>query len=264
MFDKTIIMKTGLPVDFSITINEKTMDASLVSIEDTGVQKVFVVHFADGYEDGFYLDNMVRGVNEKQSIPYAEALKDEIPVFNFLKQDIAVKNFKYGIEGAFANAWIFRTLGRDMFYYTFYLQGDYVFDLYCDDGVWATCIHEKLCTPGLDHPLVHQVIKEIGKEPFIENKPAPSKSIEFPLMFDYQGQQMIAQGILVETQPVHQCYVAVRTEDLNNTMVYQFLKVNQKDKVFSWNPAGKKKEKMAKAIAGALEKMFSTARFSRN
>jgi len=258
-------MKTGLPVDFSIIINEKKMGARLVSIEDLGTQKVFVIHFADGYQDGFYLDNIVRGVNEKLSMPYAEAVKDEVAVFNFLNENMAVKNFEYNNEGpAFANGWIFRVQRPHGFFYSFYLQGDYVFDIYFTAGKWAVCVGDKLYPDGLDHPFVERVISEIGEEPVIANKPAPSKSIEFPLLFDYQGQQMIGQGILVETKPVPQCYIAVRTDDPNNTLVYQFLRVNQKDKIFTWNPADKKKEKMAKAIARALEKMISAASFSRN
>ena len=258
-------MKTGLPVDFSIIINEKKMGARLVSIEDLGTQKVFVIHFADGYEDGFYLDNVVKGVNEKLSMPYAAAVKDEVAVFNFLIENMAVKNFEYCHEdAAFANGWIFRVQRPHGFFYSFYLKGCYVFDIYFAAGKWAVCVGDKLYPDGIDHPFVEKVISEIGEEPVIANKPSPAKSIEFPLLFDYEGQQRIANGILMETQPVHQCYVAVRTEDPNNTLLYQFLRVNQKDKMFTWNPAGKKKEKMAKAIARALEKMFSTASFSRN
>ena len=103
-----------------------------------------------------------------------------------------------------------------------------------------------------------------GMEPVVVNKPAPSKSIEFPLLFNYKHQQIVGQGILLEAKPFQQCYVAVRTEDPNNTLLYQFLRVNQKGKMFTWNPVDKKKEKMAKAIATALEKLFSAASFSRN
>lgn len=262
---KRKIMKTGLPVDFSVLIGEKKIGASLVSIEKSNDAKIFVVRFADGYEDGFYLDNIVRGVNEKQSLAYAEALKDEIPVFNFLQKDMAVKNFEFGHIGyAFVNAWIFRQQRTEDFLYSFYLAGDYIFDTWCTDGVWSVLTGDKLYPLGIDDKWLKMVTEQIGEEPVIEKKPEPIKPIEFPLLFNYQGQQLFGLGILSREKRPHQCYVMVKTEDPNDTLLYQFLKVDQKGKIFDWKSTNKKYDKMAKAIAKALEQQFSTKIFSTN
>jgi hypothetical protein len=97
-------------------------------------------------------------------------------------------------------------------------------------------------------------------------KTKSAKEIEFPLQFNLAGKKIDACCILLDSAPFLQCFVALETGiSKNNRDGYQFFKVDEIERIFTWHPCSKEKEPVAKAIAGALEKKFSgTAIFSPN
>jgi hypothetical protein len=83
-------------------------------------------------------------------------------------------------------------------------------------------------------------------------------SMAFPIRFTYQEKKIDAQGLLMDTWPCQQCRICmVKDYRAQQADVYDFFKVDDKDKVFSWILYADQREKIAKAIAAALEKNFS-------
>jgi hypothetical protein len=261
-------MKTILPVDFFVMVNGNPMAAKLMQIENRVIHLVFVIRFEDGYEDEFYEyeDSCVRGVDEKQSEVYAQALKDDLWLFNLIDgSTTALKNFSWDIDRVPASCWLFTKLRPGGELYTVYVKGNYMFDIWEKSGGWVVN-----CKNGLhpiDKSLAEHAVLLIGKlpSPAIANTAAP-KEIEFTLEFNLKGKKMNAVGIIVYTEPFAQCHVAVKTLHPDPKLnIYQFLKIDSQEKIFSYQPSPEDKDPIAQAIATALEKKFSSdAVFSTN
>jgi hypothetical protein len=261
-----IIMKTILPVDFPVVVNGKRMGANLVQIENHVMHHVFIICFADGYEDGFYdyEDDCVRGVNEKQSQPYARALSDELWLFNLIDSaTMSVKHFLWEADGIETNAWLFTKQREESELYTVYLKGNYRFDIWEKAGSWIINCSNRL--HPIDRLLAEQAVALIGKVPALPQHSMPPKEIEFPFSFNYLGKQINAMGMLVPTAPFPQYHIAIKTDlPTPHLDMYQFFKIDSKEQIFCWNPCPAEKEPIARAIAKALEKKFKGNMFSEN
>lgn len=289
-------MQNGLPVDFTVNVNGKQMGASLLSIEDCGIHNAYRIRFEDGYEDSFRhaadVDNLAstdennqpadpkshhadaRALDmerpwcekEEEGIHYCVALYYQLGIFYHIRDGITIIPFRYQLDNTQANAWLLRKKNGDSFYYSVYLQTEHFFDLFKIDKGWATLVGEELWPEGTGHPLEAAAIGAIPKENGIPPiKPAATKTIEFPLLFDYKGKQMIAQGMLTQDEPTPECMVICAPEDNpNHTVAFRFLKVGRNGKIFEAAPGRTRFEKLEKAIGKALEKMFSARTFSTN
>ena len=262
-------MNLHFPVIFSLMVNGKRQGAHLETILDAGTFNVFSIGFADGYHDCFFStgDGNIRGINEIKGKPYAAALKHDLHVFNHLKEGAAIENFPYEAEGQFANGWIFTKQGSTGLVYTIYLKGIYQFDIIEKEKGW-TAVAEKAEGRGeIDQKLANYAFKWVttpaASALVHEEQTAPQrtvdKPVEFLLDFEFKGSPMVAFGLLQDTRPWQQCTIGVKTGDAQSSPeFYEFYKVDNRGQLFSWIPYSGTKEKMAKAIAGALEQHFST------
>lgn len=217
-------------------------------------------------------DGSIRAINEQKRKPYAAALKHDLYVFNHLKEGVQVENFLYEADGQFANGWMFTGKETSDRVYTIYLKGVYQFDIVEKEKGW-TAVAEKVERRGeIDQKLANYAFKwatipitAITRHKEEEEESAQQskhhtidKNIEFMLDFQFKGTPVIAFAVLQDTPPWKQCTVGIKTSDLKSpTDYFEFFKVDNKDQLFSWISYNGAKEKMAKAIAAALEQRFA-------
>ena len=254
------------PVVFSLLLNGKRVAAILETIMDGGAYNIFSIRFADGYQDCFFDsgDGKIRGINEVKSKPYAIALRHDLYIFNHLTGSTRLENFPYELEGHFVNGWIIKKQTATGLVYTIYVKGRHAFDIVKKEKGW-TALFQAGAPPSLpDKKLADYAfgwLKAPVPAPVVPvhvEKKEPANSLEFPIRFFYQEKNIEALGTFMDSRPWQQCRICiVKDNSAQQADIYDFFKVDNKDKVFSWVPYSGAKEKMAKAIAAALEKKFT-------
>lgn len=155
--------------------------------------------------------------------------------------------------------------------YTIYLKGVYQFDIVEKEKGWTAVAEKAVGRCELDQKLANYAFKWVTT-PVAPSTPreeetvasrTPDKPIEFMMEFQFKGAAMMAYGLLEDTRPWKQCTVPVKTADAQSkTEFYEFYKVDNQDQLFSWIPYTGVKEKIAKAIASALEQQFSLSKIT--
>ena len=262
-------MESAFPVIFTLFVNGKRIGAAIETVLYGEFYNLFSIRFNDGYHDCFFDngDGTIRAINEIKSKPYLSALKYELPVFKHFTKDSQLENFPYEKGGQFANGWILKNQYTTGLVYTIFLKGVYQFDIIEKQDGWTAVVKDAPGNAPIDTKLAQHAFAWASaptpESAEREEQPVSiaAKPIEFLLEFQMEGNTVTGHAILLDTKPWPQCSVVIsQPGEKEKIDLFDFFKVDNKDKVFSWIPYKRKKEKIAVLIAQALEKHFAVER----
>lgn len=107
-------MNVDTPFHFTVVLNGQEQEAYVLAEESEGRDFHYRVRFSDGYEDVFHeVEGQLLGLRGATSIPYAEAIQDDVHHFIGLDTDAFWYVFRAPIGDAMVNVWVFEEQEED-------------------------------------------------------------------------------------------------------------------------------------------------------
>ena len=101
-------MATNHQIQFPTNVAKENMKATVEELANHPIYTMYKVQFSDGYEDNFYWDEDLLGIQgvRPESRPYAEAINDDIMVIRSIDTNRFHRVFRYSLNTGATNIWV--------------------------------------------------------------------------------------------------------------------------------------------------------------
>ena len=150
-------MDKKLSIEFPVVVNGKNLIATVEEEVDHPVQVIYRISFSDGFFDEFCLDDeleTITGDKGKETIPYADAIRNDINFVSFIEADKFYHVFQERINGVKTNVWVIEKQDDSgEIYFAIYYNCFYRFELRRLGEEWISLSKSKVERDYIDPEL---------------------------------------------------------------------------------------------------------------